>query len=607
MRARRFGLLLSLVALLCFWAPQTADAHAFLSSSSPADGATVATAPHQLRLDFSETVVLAATELELVGENGRRYAVSELRIEGEGGEEPSRVLAVLPSLPEGAYRLSWQTLSADDLHRTAGVLVFGVGRPVEAAGLNEPKPAPGEAGLRWLVFLSLALALGGALMGALLRRLSNPPPGWLRMAHRSWPAGAAAGLLGSLALLGFQLRGATTGLLAGGYGVRWGLRELGFVLLLTGAIVRRSRIRTAGLVLGAASVGLGTALMGHAAATAQLSVTRVVADALHLVAAATWAGALSIGMLIAVSAVRGSRAQLPAAIAVLRSFGRPAAICISVVISTGLYLTSGVIGSVDAALATFYGRTLLLKIGLVAVIGALGVINHRRVRGPGTAFRRGTIPVEAVLAIGVLGLSATITSGQPALEPQLIRDPKAVAVPLQDARVADLQQTLAVRPNAPGRNLVMVEVFDSRRPAPAPVGTVTVGLVDTDGSTLPPVTAQRLADGRWSAPVVLSGSGSARFVVTVRRAGLPEQAHTYDWVVAGAPAVTWTEIVSTKPVRNELLVLWLAVTVLIVAGWWVVARPRTGSAAVVVPRLVTEPGAGQNIAHEARRPESLSR
>jgi copper transport protein len=417
------------------------------------------------------------------------------------------------------------------------------------------------------------------------------------------------GLLGSLVLLTFQLSGTGWSILASGYGVRWGLRELGFVLLLGAAIRGSSRIATTGLLLGAALVGSGTALLGHSGATSQLSVTRILADTLHLIAASTWAGALVIGLLIAASGFRHSRKMLPEAITVLRSFGLPAAICISVVISTGLYLTSSVIGSVDAALATFYGRTLLLKAGLVAIIGLLGVINHRRVRGRGPGLRRGTVLAEAVLAVAVLGLSATITSGQPALEPQLVRDPGAVAVPLQDARVADLQQTLAVRPNAPGRNLVIVEVFDTRRPAPAPVRALTVSLVDADGSTLPPVAAQRLADGRWSAPVVLSGSGSVRFAVTVQRAGLPEATHSYQWVVAGDPATTRTELLSTKPIRNQLLVLWLAISVLIGAGWWFVALSRIGSRSEPVPGsvVVSQPGQPAEPDAVVRKTRSLSR
>jgi copper transport protein len=607
MRRRRIGLVVLLIALLAIWSPQTASAHAFLTSSSPADGGSLATAPRQLRLDFSETVVLAATQLDLVSEDGRRYPVSGLRIEGEGGEEPARLLATLPVLPKGAYRLSWQTLSADDLHRTAGVLVFGVGRQVESAGLAEPRPAAGESALRWLVFVSLALTLGGALLSRLLARASSPAGlGWLRAVRRSQLAGAAGGLLGSLLLLGFQLQGgASASLLAGQYGVRWGLREAGFTLLLVTSVLSASRVRTVTLILGAGLVGSGTALLGHSGAASPLSYTRVVADTLHLLAASTWAGALVIVVGGVLAAAR-RRAKLPEAMTVLRAFGLPAALCISVVISTGVYLSSGVIGSVDAALATWYGRTVLLKVGVVGVIGALGVLNHRRLRRT-VSMRYGTVVVEGALAVAVLGLSGLITSGQPALEPQLVRDPAAVAVPLQDARVADLQQTVAVRPNNPGRNLVMVEVFDTRRPAPAPVRAVTIGLVDADGTSQPPVAAQRLSDGRWSAPVVLAGSGSAHIVVAVQRAGLPSAEHTYRWVVAGDPAAAGTEIVSTRPIRNWLLVLWLVVTILIGAGWWIFAVSRISLGSEVTGELAIAAGPGTEGVTPARQAGIVSR
>ncbi|MDX6238043.1 MAG: copper transport protein [Kribbellaceae bacterium] len=574
---RRIGFVLLLVALVAVWSPQAASAHAFLTSSSPADGAALAAPPAQLRLDFSETVVLAATQIDLVGEGGQHYPVTNLRIQGEGGEEPSQLLGSLPSLPRGAYRLSWQTLSADDLHRTAGVLVFGVGQEVAAAGLDEPTPAAAEAALRWLVFLALALSLGGALMRRLVsRRGGTSSPGWVRLTHRGELIGPTAGLVGAAVLLIYQIGGGGFAqLLGGSYGVRWGLRELGFLLLLVAALLRPSRVRATGIVVGAGLVGVGSALLGHSGAGQTLSLTRVAADALHVVSAGTWAGALFFGLLFVVPAARGTRERLPDALAVMRAFGLPAAAFISAVIVTGVYLTSSVVGSVDAALVTFYGRTLLLKVAVVAVIGVLGLLNHARVRRTtGRAWRSRTVVVEAALALLVLGLSAVITSGQPALEPQLVQDPQAKVVPIQDSRVADLQQAFAVRPNLPGQNLVLVDVFDTRRPAPAPIRGVTVGVLDADGTSSAAVAAQRLADGRWSAPVVLNSSGAARIVVTVHRPGLSDATHTYRWAVAGGPAATRSTLVSTKPIKNQLLVLWLAVTSLTGAGWWVAGLSR---------------------------------
>ena len=67
---------------------------------------------------------------------------------------------------------------------------------------------------------------------------------------------------------------------------------------------------------------------------------------------------------------------------VLRAFGPPAAGCVGVMVVTGVYLSSEVIGSVDAALFTTYGRTLLLKVTLAVVAGSLALVNtlrlHRR-------------------------------------------------------------------------------------------------------------------------------------------------------------------------------------------------------------------------------------
>jgi copper transport protein len=509
---------------------------------------------------------------------------------GEGGEEPSEVLATLPVLPKGAYRVSWQTLSADDLHRTAGVLVFGIGHAVAPAGLDEPLPAPGEVLLRWLVFGALALALGGALMGRLVRRQATTArPDWSRAAHRGELIGGCVGAVGALLLLTYQTsRAGSTDLLSSSYGVRWGVREVGFLLLVGAAVGRRHRGRGPVLVLGAALVAVGSALTGHSGAGHGLLSTRVVADAVHVTAAATWSGAVLFGLWFAWSA-RDRRQQL---LAVLRAFGLPAAACVSLIIASGIYLTSGVVGSVDAALVTFYGRALLLKVGVFAVIGVLGLVNHFRLRrAAGPTVRYATLAAEVALAVVVLGLAAVITSGQPAVEPQLVSDPAAEVVPLQDSRVADLQQTLAVRPNLPGRNLVMVDVFDTRRPAPAPVQQVTVAVVDADGTDSPAVRAERLADGRWSAAVVLNSSGSARVEVAVRRPGLPDVVHTYDWAVGGANATARPVLVSTDPIKKELIMLWFVVMVLLAGGWWVamlarlrqVSRREPGTALEVSP------------------------
>ena len=154
---------------------------------------------------------------------------------------------------------------------------------------------------------------------------------------------------------------------------------------------------------------------------------------------------------------------------------------------TGVYLSSEVVGSVDAALLTVYGRTLLLKLAVAGVAGALALVNTVRLRrrGPRSTPRR-TVLAEALAALGVLALAAVLTSGQPAMEPQLVRSTTRAADGLVDRKVADLQETVSIRPNRPGPNVVLVDVFNTRRPAPSPVRQVVVSLTSASGQERSP-------------------------------------------------------------------------------------------------------------------------
>ena len=153
---------------------------------------------------------------------------------------------------------------------------------------------------------------------------------------------------------------------------------------------------------------------------------------------------------------RAARARAAAArdagAAVLQRFGPPAAVCVAVLVVTGVYLQQRGGRSVDAAISTFYGRTLLLKVALAAVAGALALVNTVRLR-------RGSLALHAAphrrwprrpAAVGVLALAAVLTSGQPAMEPQLVQSTTRAADGLVDRKVADLQEAVSVRPTGPG-------------------------------------------------------------------------------------------------------------------------------------------------------------
>lgn len=582
---RRLVLLLAVATLMALAGPAPlAQAHAFLAGSNPADGQVLGSAPGELRLQFSESVVLSATAIDIVDSAGRHYAPGDLTVVGGGEdtEEPVEIVGTLPALGTGAYRVSWETLSSDDLHRTSGVLVFGIGATVTAGGLVEPSPRPVEAGLRWLMFLGLSGALGGALAARLLGAVRAPFAASALTARDvrrvTWVSlgGAAVGAVVATVLLADQLAAvAGSGdLLRGSYGLRWGLREIGLLLLVAAAAARLTSRAPSGrgwlLATGAAFALVGDALLGHAGAGTTTSITRVLASAAHLGAAATWSGGLVVLAAVLVPHVRPGSPGGRRARTVLRLFGPPAVACVGVMVVTGVYLASDVVGSVDAALFTVYGRTLLLKLALAGVAGILALVNTLRLhRARPRRTPRATVAAEALAAVGVLALAAVLTSAQPAMEPELVKSGPVATDSHLDRVVADLQESVAIQPNRPGPNVLIVDVYNTRRPAPAPVRSVEVVLTPA-GGTPRTLVAEPLVDDQWSIHTDLATPGRLAVQVIVHRAGLDDTSATYSWVVGGAPDRTRAAVVSTDPIGPALRIAALVLMIVLLVTWFLV-------------------------------------
>ena len=134
--------------LLALFAGSAAGHTAFVRSDPP-DAAMLAQPPRQIRLEFSEAIVPSLSLVEIVDGHGIHVAVAPPR----GDPSDGGVLVVdLPDLPPSAFRVSWRTVSADDLHAIRGVLVFGVGVVAAAAGsvAIDASAGPLEVGIRWL-------------------------------------------------------------------------------------------------------------------------------------------------------------------------------------------------------------------------------------------------------------------------------------------------------------------------------------------------------------------------------------------------------------------------------------------------------------------------
>jgi copper transport protein len=577
--------------------PTAASAHAYLARSAPSDGAVLDHAPELLTLSFTERVEMSATHVDIVDGDGQRYAPTSVTLRqgsnggaalASGTETAVDVVVGLPKLPANVYHVTWSTLSSDDLHTTSGNLVIGVQRSVPTAGraAGPGGPVPLETTLRGLGLLGLSVLLGGAALALLL---AGRVPDLRRRLLDVAATGGALALIstpGQLVAQVYAGTGGTGGLLAReAVSGRWLARELGLLALTAAVFWARAGLRsrepatatTAGAAIvlggaGAVATAVGTALLGHRTGGAIL-----VATSVHVLAAGAWAGSVLAAALAFVPVLRSGSDRGAQVVALLRAF---AALAVGAVVSlavTGLLMTGAQVASVDALLTTPYGLLLLAKVAAIGVAGLLGLRTARRLRGGDSAVPVRGLIAEAAALVAVLGLAGALASAGPARGPRFETGTAVKITPQVSGQAADLVDTVAIRPNVPGRNVITITIADTRRPALAPIGAVSVILRAPDGTqTVRPVT--RAPDGSWAVSTDdIRAAGDWRVSVTVLRDGLPTVTDAHDWGVAGARTGA-DAVVSSAPLKPVVTVLAvvLAVGSVVGASLWYRRRRTAG-------------------------------
>jgi putative copper resistance protein D len=198
------------------------------------------------------------------------------------------------------------------------------------------------------------------------------------------------------------------------------------LLLVIGATRMRpqSAWRGPAAVVLALGLAASVAWTGHSgAAPGERGVVQVSADALHLIAAAGWLGALPpLALLFAQQANSAGTTPL-AAYRITRRFSVFGVGIVAVLIVSGAINSYALVGSVPALFASSYGRLVLVKIGLFLAMAALATANRfthqiptaqtsatvlsaaawRRLRRNAIAeFSLGMIAIGAVAALGMM-------------------------------------------------------------------------------------------------------------------------------------------------------------------------------------------------------------
>ncbi len=359
------GLITVVATLLAVGLP--ASAHSVPLQSFPTQGQVLASAPDQVWVEFSGPIHRDGTYIRVIDLDNTQLGEA-MRIEGSA---TPRITLETPDLPDGAYRIQWQTYSASDGHTVSGSIGFAVGEAAAPEGSTAADVRPLHVVGRILAHVGLALGIGTA---AFARFVGEP---------RNWTKAAAA----TLAFGGASI--AVSSGLATGLG--WQI-VASDPLHLTRIIAALAPLaHPVGWIVAAAP----WAAMGHATQGVGLLFFN---EWLHVVVVSAWAGGL-VQLTLAETSPETAR-----------RFGRMASWCLGVGLLTGFMAWASIGMALPEGL---WGWSLWTKLFLVVAMAVLAARNRISRNQAGQGYWRRTVGVEAGAGVAVMVIAGLLLSSSP--------------------------------------------------------------------------------------------------------------------------------------------------------------------------------------------------
>jgi copper transport protein len=459
----------------------SAGAHSTLVRTEPPRDRVVEHSPKRVVLHFDEPVETALGSIIVYDGEGERVDAGEIMRPAP----ESVAVGIDGRLERGTYTVAWRVISADSdpingawvFHvQAAGAQPAGV-----AAQVLEDTPFVTSVfylGGRFLDFALLLACVGGtAALVFALRAAENSVRRRLLAIVAVLSAALAVVSLIELGLQGAAAAG--TGL---GQGFQWdvvssvtGTRFGTFALIRAGiaaalcvvALVaraqaeRRASPTTVAALLLAAGLVVTPGLSGHASVSGPIS---MIADAAHVQAAGVWTGGLAFVVLGLVLS-RGSRWEL--ATTSVPRFSTMAVVSVAILLVAGAVNGYLQVRAWRGLWDTEYGILLLVKIGLVLPLLALGAYNNRyavpRMRGRIASrlerrrFMR-LATTELVVMVAVVGVTAALVNAPPARTEVQMHEAAEMELEL-----GPLMAHMEVTPGTLGQNEIHLE-FTKGRP-----------------------------------------------------------------------------------------------------------------------------------------------
>lgn len=563
----RAGAAALLVMLFIWLGVAPSFAHAQLLSTDPTDGSRLENAPSQVRLTFNEPVQVVEGATRLFSSGGDSTVVEAHAVDS------TVTVDLPPDLSDGGYSLTYRIISADG-HPVGGSVTFEVGHG------EHPSPHPSgddsQDGLNTVLtslltgvhYLSL-LVLAGLVFFEVVIAGFHVPSALKVLRYAYGCALLSAGLL--LPVSGASVAG--TDLVNTALGAdtplflpldRWVpfvpvqqwvstgvvfLAGLGAVVFTALSAVRSSNViwRVFALICAVGAL-MTPVLTGHSQTQKPLW-AMMTSDITHLVAGAVWCGGL-VGLVLMMTRTQlGARNQRGATSAgdpkvsptvpatctpeftaeVVRRFSGWALACVVGVALTGVVMVLLIADDLVALVSSSYGRLLVLKLGLVAVVVLLAGWNRFRllprvIKEPTVPLRwsalRRVVALEATVLVAVLLVTGFLSNANPYSNSGSGTDSAGSSVTPQEADFEQKSQGLRivgkVTPATVGTNTVTFTLEYEGQPITSDDVTVTLRLPEQN---LGPLNVEAHWDpdaGHYEASMQVPASGKWSLQVAAR-------------------------------------------------------------------------------------------
>ncbi len=476
-----------------------ASAHPFLEESYPNSSVNAPVGVTEITVYYSEPIELEYSSLKVFDSNGFQIDNKDSTYHLEDVSlivEENSLVVTTPPLESGVYTVTSKVLSKVDGHLVDAAFIFGVGD----VKIDVPTDAPRsiydiiffpEAAARFPGLVGQTIVLGAIIASILIWGTQNKEfvrrdIEKLNSFHHDklvslLGVGLAAVFASNIAMLAVQsLRLGTSAfdMIQTTFGTTWLIRMI-ITIILLGAwfwmdrkkhLTKKNQIPI--LLLSLALIGT-TTMISHGAASEEMSA--IILDYIHNLVAAIWIGGIIyfVFTLLPTFSKLENPLREKLSLVMIPRFSIAFIIAIGIVIITGPTLMWILESDVGLISESIYGKLIMAKIAIAAIMIGLGAFFQYKVQKSGeNAISSNSISVhkklkrslkvDAALGIVLLGVVALLANGTlPAGEIQSVEAQEV----LYEFKTTEFSKSakfdIEITPFSSGENSILVKISDS--------------------------------------------------------------------------------------------------------------------------------------------------